>query len=124
VLSYALQHLPCARIEKQPSGAGRRSRGSSGVETATPLPGRIAFTDLPKVPGHYLVYTIAPDGGARTPVTTPPPAADDQHARFSPDGSEIPFDRGAGMSRIVVVNTDGTGLHQQRSVSRLANRQE
>src|SRR6476646_8141568 len=71
-----------------PSRSNPSTGNPSSTETATPLPGRIAFTDLPKAPGHYLVYTIAPDGGARTPVTTPPPAADDQHARFSPDGSQ------------------------------------
>ena len=90
---------------------------SSGNPTSTesdpvPLHGRIVFIDLPKVPGQFHVYTIAPDGSGRTQVTTPPTTADDHHPKLSPDGSKILFDREDRIigDRVMVVNADGTGL--------------
>ncbi len=88
------------------------SHSSSGPTPPPPLPGRIVFVDLPQVPGHWHVYMLASDGSGRTLVSAPPAGGDYHHPTVSPDGTRILFDRMLGDfgDRIMVVNTDGSGL--------------
>jgi Tol biopolymer transport system component len=70
------------------------------------LAGRITFVDLPDAKSSFRIYVMSLGTGQRLPVTTPA-GVDDDHPRFSPDGTKILFDR-AG--KIMVVGADGTDL--------------
>jgi Tol biopolymer transport system component len=92
------------------------SSGPNATQASTPSPtrpllaGRIVFVDRPVTPGPQSVYSIAADGNQRELVDTPSQGlGEDDHPRFSPDGTKILFDRGE-LGRIVVVQADGTGL--------------
>src|SRR5262245_61747988 len=89
-------------------------RPSSSGTVVPPLPGHIVFSDdLSLDSVSFRIYSITSDGSGRAELTTPPGTAEDHHPRYSPDGTQIAFDREDRVAgdRIEVVNADGTGLH-------------
>ena len=81
-----------------------------------PPPGRIVYSSPTGPPGSnsYSLFTAATDGrGARQ--TTSNPSGEDWAPRWSPDGRQVAFTRGAlnpMHSSVWVVNADGTNAHR------------
>jgi Tol biopolymer transport system component len=83
----------------------------AGAASAGASRGRIAFEW--DVDGNVDIYSMTPDGGDVTRLTTDP--LDDTDPAWSPDGSQLAFSRGnpvAGTSDLFVMNADGSGVRQ------------
>ena len=72
---------------------------------AVPAPFGLANNGLVAYAEAGDIFTVDPETGARRQITTG--LDGDANPRFSPDGSRIAFLRGAGLSKVVIVDADG-----------------
>ena len=109
------------------SGSSTNEVGPGTGSTVTPPPspagpgGLIVLRRNPD-DSAFTIYTVRPDGTALTQLTHPPEGDNDTHPWLSPDGSQVVFERSVNANAssstnpehdtLMVINTDGTGLHQ------------
>src|SRR5438093_1736591 len=125
VLVHAL--TGCTAVGPADSPTPTHSVGSGDGTSASPSSslsepgGLIVFRRNPDG-SPYTIYAVRPDGTALTQLTHPPAGANDTHPWLSPDGSQVIFERALNANTssstnpehdvLMVINTDGTGLHQ------------
>jgi TolB protein len=93
---------------------------ASGSSASAGTNGQIAWKSFARVEGAWSIYAADPDGSHRRRLTHPGAGVHDDLPDWSPDGSNILFDRIFQPSsdlptvadEIMRVNADGTGLRQ------------
>ena len=85
---------------------GRRRRADlPATGRPSPAPFGLANNGLVAYAEAGDIFTVDPETGARRQITTG--LDGDANPRLSPDGSRIAFLRGAGLSKVVIVDADG-----------------